>query len=382
MLAGDPGLGKSLVTLDIAARVSRGAPWPDARHDPQPVGGVVLLSGEDDVADTIRPRLDAHNADVSRVIALQGISGSDTAGDYKRPVDLARDLDHLRSAIKEVHNCRLLIVDPISAYMGKSDSHVNAEVRAVLAPFAELAAEMHIAILCVSHLRKGEGQALHRTMGSLAFVAAARAAWVVCKDNSDPERRLLLSVKNNLAADVGSGLAYRIESHGPSGAPVVCWSAEPVNISADEAMAPEHKGNVGRRPLSATKRRMAPEGIGRRSAGGKRTLSTTGTSIDSAYAQSNAHSRRSMADAKRTGSTAAGPGRFPKVPRRRQANPSTKNLAPWEKLGTFERIPGKMIPANTPQTKKTPKMPSYYYRRCSPGSTANLPRRVDCALVG
>ena len=52
-------------------------------------------------------------------------------------------------------------------------------------------------------------------MGSLAFVAAVRAAWVVCKDNADPKRRLLLSVKNNLAADVGGGLAYTIESQGP-----------------------------------------------------------------------------------------------------------------------------------------------------------------------
>ena len=140
MLAGDPGLGKSLVTLDVAARVSRGAAWPDTPHDRQPVGGVVLLSGEDDIADTIRPRLDAHGAEVSRVIAMQGIQASDSAGDYKRPVDLARDLEQLRAAIKSVENCRLVIVDPVSAYMGKSDSHVNAEVRALLAPLAELAA--------------------------------------------------------------------------------------------------------------------------------------------------------------------------------------------------------------------------------------------------
>jgi putative DNA primase/helicase len=255
MLAGDPGLGKSFVTLDIAARVTRGAPWPDTPHVPQPVGGVVLLSGEDDVADTIRPRLDANGADVSKVIALQGICGADTTGDYKRPVDLARDLEQLRAAIMAVTNCRLLIVDPVSAYMGKSDSHVNAEVRGILAPLAELAAELRVAILCVSHLRKGEGQALHRTMGSLAFVAAARTAWVVCRDQSDPSRRLLLSVKNNLAADVGDGLAYTIECRGLNDAPAVCWAAEPVTITADEAMAPESR----RRGPAANERDEAAE---------------------------------------------------------------------------------------------------------------------------
>jgi len=173
VLAGNPGLGKSLATLDIAARVSVGKCWPDNRWEQQPIGGVVLLSAEDDLGDTIRPRLDAHGADVTRIVALKSIKGADGAGDYNRLFDLSRDLEHLRAAIGTVENCRLIVVDPISAYLGKTDSHKNSDVRGVLSPLADLAAETRVAILAVSHLRKGEGAAIYRTMGSLAFVAAA-----------------------------------------------------------------------------------------------------------------------------------------------------------------------------------------------------------------
>jgi hypothetical protein len=188
---------------------------------------VVLLSAEDDFADTVRPRLDAHDADVSRVFALTSLA------------DLARDIDQLRSAIERVENCRFVVVDPISAYMGKADSHVNAEVRAVLTPLGQLASEKRVAILAVTHLRKGEGAAMYRAMGSLAFVAAARAAWAVVRDKGDPRRRLMLAIKNNLAADTANGLAYRIEPHGPGDSPVVCWESDPVTLTAEEAMAPE-----------------------------------------------------------------------------------------------------------------------------------------------
>ena len=238
LLAGDPGLGKSLATLDIAARVSTGKCWPDNRWEEQPVGGVVLLSAEDDLGDTIRPRLDSHGADVSRIVALKSIQGADVDGDYKRSFDLGRDLEHLRSAIGSVANCRLVVVDPISAYLGKTDSHKNSDVRSILLPLADLAAESRVAILAVSHLRKGEGAPIYRTMGSLAFVAAARSCWVVTKDSANPRRRLLLPTKINLAPD-SQGLAFAIESHGPDGSPIVCWEAEPVTVSADEAMSPK-----------------------------------------------------------------------------------------------------------------------------------------------
>ena len=150
LIAGDPDLGKSLLTLDMAARVSTGTGWPDAPELRTTPGGVVLLSAEDDPADTIRPRLDAAYADARRITLLQAIRDTDSNGNVKaRAFNLAIDIEALESAIAHVENCRLVIVDPISAYLGKTKSHENAEVRAVLAPLGELAARHGVAVVAV-----------------------------------------------------------------------------------------------------------------------------------------------------------------------------------------------------------------------------------------
>jgi putative DNA primase/helicase len=138
-------------------------------------------------------------------------------------------------------DCRGLCADSVQL-------HTAAEllrVRGLLGPLAALAAERNLAVLAVTHLRKEEGAAMYRTMGSMAFIAAARAAWIVCKDKDDPRRRLLLPVKNNLASDT-SGLAYTIEPHGPSGEAVVCWSASAVDIPADSAIERQHARQADR----------------------------------------------------------------------------------------------------------------------------------------
>ena len=235
VIAGDPGLGKSFLTLDIAARTSRGTDWADCVN-PNSAGGVVLMSAEDDPADTIRPRLDSAGADVEQVVLLEGMRIREEDGERTAPVTL----DHvamLQKAIECTPNCKLVIVDPISAFMGKVDTHVNAQVRAVLAPLAGLAASHGIAVVAVTHLRKGEGAAIYRAMGSLAFVAAARTVWVVTKDRDDATggRRLFLPVKNNLASDT-DGFAFAL---GPAGndAPRVYWESSRVTMDADEVMS-------------------------------------------------------------------------------------------------------------------------------------------------
>lgn len=247
LIAGDPDLGKSFITLDMAARVSSGTPWPDTPDEPNPTGGVVLLSAEDDVADTIRPRLDSAGAHVSRIEALQAVrtANPETGATHESPFDLARDLDELEVAICSVKGCRLVVIDPISAYMphGRSfDSHRNTDVRTVLAPLVSLAARCGVAVVAVTHLRKGDGPAIYRAMGSLAFTAAARAVWGVGKDPNDPTgpRRLMLPIKNNLAA-AGSGLAYELRQTPNAATAVVFWDSAPVTTTADEAFAPERR---------------------------------------------------------------------------------------------------------------------------------------------
>ncbi len=125
-----------------------------------------------------------------------------------------------------------MIVDPVSAFLGGTDSHNNSEVRGALAPLAAMAARNHVAVVAVTHLNKGQGSALNRVIGSIAFTAAARAAYVVTKDEDAPARRLLLPAKNNLGCDE-DGFAYRLEGE-PT--PHVEWEPAPVAMSADEAV--------------------------------------------------------------------------------------------------------------------------------------------------
>lgn len=246
VIAGDPGLGKSFLTLDIAARVSRGSEWPDAPGITTTPGGVVLLSAEDGVADTIRPRLDAASADVDRIVALEAIrSVGDNGREAARSFDLSRDLLALESAIQSVEGCRLVVIDPVTAYLGGVDSHKNAEIRGLLAPLGAIAERHGVAVVAVTHLNKANGgPAIYRTMGSLAFTAAARTALAVSKDKDDPRRRLLLPIKNNIALDTG-GLAYRIEPLGVADRPVVVWEPDPVNVTADDALAGDRNEGGG-----------------------------------------------------------------------------------------------------------------------------------------
>jgi putative DNA primase/helicase len=236
ILAGHPGLGKSQLTASLAAIVTTGGKLPLDRTPCEP-GNVVFFSAEDDAEDTIRPRLEAAGADLSRIFIMDAVN----SGEYARSFNLVCDLSNLSKMMDHFGDVSLLVIDPVTAYLGKIDSHKTADVRALLAPLGELAAKHGTAIVCVSHLSKaGSGEALLRVTGSLAFVAAARAAFIVARDNGDKNRRLFLPIKNNIGNDE-TGLAFTIQSVTLSGGietSRVCWEAEAVAITADEAMAP------------------------------------------------------------------------------------------------------------------------------------------------
>jgi hypothetical protein len=245
LLIGDPGEGKSCATLDMAARVSRGLPWPDGGA--APLGGVVLLTAEDGLADTVRPRLDAMGADPRRVVAIRGVRVPGEA--TPAPFRLTEDVAHLETAVKQT-GAVLVVVDPVSAYLGTTDSHRDADVRGALAPLAALAERTEAAIVAALHLTKDQQRkVLYRAQGSLAFVAAARAVFTVAPDKDDPERRLFLPAKNNLAAKP-PGLAFRLV---PAGSAVrVEWDSDPVTVDADEALAgPEPRAERSEREEAA-----------------------------------------------------------------------------------------------------------------------------------
>jgi len=235
VLAGDGGKGKSTILCDWAARTSTGDRWPDGAPGGD-AGDVIILAAEDDVEDTLAPRLIAAGANVRRIFTIRSVRNSDQT---RRSFSLQADLARLETEIKQRKNPRLVIIDPISSYLGKVDSHKNAEVRSVLEPLGEMAARMRVAIVCNNHFSKGAGNANSRIIGSVAFVNQARAAFIVTPDAEDDSRLLLMPSKMNIAP-LKHGLAYRIEGRHIEGdifTSNIMWEATPITISADEALA-------------------------------------------------------------------------------------------------------------------------------------------------
>jgi RecA-family ATPase len=231
--AGNPGDGKSMLSLDIAARVSRGAEWPDDSGS-APIGSVVILAAEDDIATTMRPRLEAAGADLTKIHCVQAVERicAVTGKRIPRSVRLDFDLDRIVELARKLGDVRLVIIDPISEYLGAVNSHRDAELRGLLSPLSTAAATGHFAVLNILHLNKGnkDGPAMYRAMGSIAFVAQARVAWCHVRDANDPERVLWLPLKNNLHKRV-PGLAYKIVEPGR-----IEWQDGAVETTADEAM--------------------------------------------------------------------------------------------------------------------------------------------------
>jgi len=224
LIAGNPGLGKSFLALDLAARVSTGMPFPDGTPGCQ--GKVFLLSAEDDMADTIRPRLDAAGADCGNILARR----------YGDLGNLDAQLPQLETDLKNERPV-LLVIDPITAFLGRLDAHRNDEIRSLFARLTELAARYGVAVVVISHLNKStaQGTALHRVTGSLGFTAAARAAYLVERDPANPDDRLFLPLKNNLGEDL-TGFRFRLIGE-PGSVPCLEWDPDPVTITADEVLA-------------------------------------------------------------------------------------------------------------------------------------------------
>mgnify|MGYP001434875179 CR=1 FL=1 len=227
LLEGDPGVGKSWITLGIATSLSLGVALPGA----EPIGPAktLLYTVEDGLADTIRPRLDAMGADVTKV--------------HAEPEPLIFDLDGLERIEADIKRLgpSLVIVDPIMAFMGaKVDINKANETRAVLAQLAGIAEKYGTSILAVRHLRKSESaKAMYRGAGSIDFTAAARSVLLVGRDPGNQDSCAVAHIKSNLAA-MGPSLGYEIrESY-------FAWTGES-DLTAEQLLA----GDVGIEERSA-----------------------------------------------------------------------------------------------------------------------------------
>lgn len=239
---GDPGLGKSLITLDLAARVSRGGIMPDDTAGLLEPRTVLLLSAEDALGDTVRPRLEAAGADCSRIHAIESIrnfrvnnEGAATEMDVEPDLGAA---DALREAILR-ESAALVVVDPLMAYLPPNvDAHRDQDVRRILRPLAKVAEETGAAILLIRHLCKTAGRtAIYRGGGSIGIIGAARTGLLVARDPRDPEGKncILAVVKSNLAEHAPS-LCYTV-TQTATGACRVTWG-ETTDQAANDLLVP------------------------------------------------------------------------------------------------------------------------------------------------
>ena len=192
----------------------------------------MLLSAEDGLADTIRPRLDAAGADTSKILSLATIPDEDG---HDRMLSIPEDLRLIEKGIRRV-GARLVVVDPLMAFLSaNTNSHRDQDVRRALAPLAGLAERTGAAVLVVRHLNKAAANnPLYRGGGSIGIIGAARMAFVVGKDPQDEDRRVLASTKNNLAMQPTSLMFTLEEAEG--GAVRVAWLGD-TDVSAKDLLA-------------------------------------------------------------------------------------------------------------------------------------------------
>jgi hypothetical protein len=194
--------------------------------------GVVLLSTEDGLEDTVVPRLDAAGADLSHILALESITDPGTGA--QRLPELPLHVPFVQGAIMRVR-AALCVIDPLTAFLGAEvNSYRDADVRRALWPLAELAANTGAGVVVVRHLNKGNASnPLYRGGGSIGIIGAARSGLLVARDPDNPDRRVLASTKSNLAK-LAPSLAFALDA--ANGALRIGWTG-PSSHTAETLLA-------------------------------------------------------------------------------------------------------------------------------------------------
>lgn len=235
LLDGDPGAGKSTVAIDLAARVSVGAPMPGEEEGGEPAG-VIYLTAEDGLADTVLPRLLAAGGDPKKVATIRYVGTRDSEGElHERPLILPTDVGVLAGAVRST-GARLVVVDVLFAYLaGTVNTWRDSDVRVALAPLTNMAEETGCALLMIRHLNKtGTGPAVYRGGGSIGITGAARSVIAAAFDPHDEthQRRVLALVKSNVSVPPTS-FAYGIGGDPMWACSRVDWLGTS-NVTADE----------------------------------------------------------------------------------------------------------------------------------------------------
>ena len=198
IIQGDPGEGKTTLVLNFAALLTRGEKLPESDTAAEPIN-VLYQSAEDGLADTIKPRLMAANADASRVMVIDETN-----------IELSMTDHHLEAAISQT-GAKLVILDPLQAYLGaKVDMHRANEVRPIFKHLATVAEKYGCAIVLIAHMNKSAGmKAAYRMLGSVDITAAARSVLIVGRINNNPTVRVMVHSKSSLAPE-GEPIAFEL----------------------------------------------------------------------------------------------------------------------------------------------------------------------------
>ncbi len=214
VLDGDPGLGKSTLLFDLAARVSKDGIMPDGSAGVS--GGVIILNAEDDAVEVIQPRLVAAGADLERIFHL----GEIDSGNGCRQARIPDDVPMLGRLIVD-RGARLLIIDPMAAFLAGAEVSSDQHIRRVLRQVSAMAQEHGCTVVCVRHLNKGDSaNAIYRGCGSIGVIGHARSGLLVALDPEDEEARILAVTKCNMARRPTS-LRFAVEDH--QGVSRIAW---------------------------------------------------------------------------------------------------------------------------------------------------------------
>jgi hypothetical protein len=198
IIEGEEGIGKSWLLCAIACAVAQGYGLPNS--EPSIIANVLLLSAEDSLSFTLKPRLETMNAPCERIIAVDELFTLDADGIHR-----------LELAIAE-HTPRLIVIDPLFAYTGKAHLDKDNEIRSVTSELARLAEKYECAVVGVRHIGKAKGLGDPRAAGlnGIGWRASARSVLLVGKDPDNEARKAIAQTKNNLAERSATAIGFEI----------------------------------------------------------------------------------------------------------------------------------------------------------------------------
>ena len=248
LLDGDPGVGKTYLALALVAHFSAGIPLPGeviVEGMRKPELRVIYMTAEDDPGLTLRPRLELMGATLDNVLVCEGLRLDNVV----EPLDLStQDGIGVLATLCEQYRPKLIVLDPLVAFIGRADINKANEVRPIMTALNLLARKHNIAAVLIRHLTKGaRDRVIYRGMGTIDLIAAARSALLVANDPENPAVRVMFHQKHNLSPQ-GASLGYTITDDG------FRWIGE-VSLSPAEALKPDG----GSSDRSETKREAAAQ---------------------------------------------------------------------------------------------------------------------------